>query len=153
MLTVVIRFSIMLYRSVIVCVTWGVRWLLTQTVRSNCLRNKKRRSFYPSIRRVIKDFVVVNNDLENILSLEEWDSMRVVACSLLVDCRVVYRIFVGKTGRRFHLGDPSLDGRIFLRWIFRKWDIGSCPGLRWLRLGRCGGHLWMRKWTFGVNKM
>jgi len=56
--------------------------------------------------------------------------MRVVACSLLVDCRVVYRVFVGKTGRRFHLEDPSLDGRIFLRWIFRKWDIGACPGLR-----------------------
>jgi len=23
-----------------------------------------------------------------------------------------------------HLGDPSVDGRIILRWIFRKWDVG-----------------------------
>jgi hypothetical protein len=25
---------------------------------------------------------------------------------------------------RDHLRDPSLDGRIILRWIFRKWDGG-----------------------------
>jgi len=23
-----------------------------------------------------------------------------------------------------HLGDPAVDGRIILRWIFRKWDVG-----------------------------
>jgi hypothetical protein len=23
-----------------------------------------------------------------------------------------------------HLGDPDVDGRIILRWIFRKWDVG-----------------------------
>jgi hypothetical protein len=22
-----------------------------------------------------------------------------------------------------HLGDPRVDGRILLRWIFRKWDV------------------------------
>jgi len=25
---------------------------------------------------------------------------------------------------REHLGDPVVDGRIILRWIFRKWDVG-----------------------------
>jgi len=24
-----------------------------------------------------------------------------------------------------HLGDPDVDGRIILRWIFRKWDVGA----------------------------
>jgi len=24
-----------------------------------------------------------------------------------------------------HLVNPSLDGRIILRWIFRKWNVGS----------------------------
>jgi hypothetical protein len=23
-----------------------------------------------------------------------------------------------------HLEDPGVDGRIILRWIFRKWDVG-----------------------------
>jgi len=26
---------------------------------------------------------------------------------------------------RDHLGDPGMDGRIILRWIFRKWDVGA----------------------------
>jgi len=25
---------------------------------------------------------------------------------------------------RGHLEDPDADGRIILRWIFRKWDVG-----------------------------
>ena len=34
-----------------------------------------------------------------------------------------------------HLEDPGLDGRIILRWIFRKWDVGAWTGLIWLRIG------------------
>jgi hypothetical protein len=26
---------------------------------------------------------------------------------------------------RDHWGDPGVDGRIILRWIFRKWDVGG----------------------------
>jgi hypothetical protein len=28
-----------------------------------------------------------------------------------------------------HWGDPDVDGRIILRWIFRKWEgiVGTCP--------------------------
>jgi len=25
---------------------------------------------------------------------------------------------------RYHLGDPGVDARIILRWIFRKWEVG-----------------------------
>jgi len=25
---------------------------------------------------------------------------------------------------RDHLGDPGVDGKIILRWIFRKWNVG-----------------------------
>jgi hypothetical protein len=28
----------------------------------------------------------------------------------------------GNLRERDHLGDPGVDGRIILRWIFRKWD-------------------------------
>jgi hypothetical protein len=29
----------------------------------------------------------------------------------------------GSLRERDHLGDPGVDGRIILRWIFRKWDV------------------------------
>jgi hypothetical protein len=35
----------------------------------------------------------------------------------------------------------GVDGRIILRWIFRKWDGGTWAGLIWCRIGTGGGHL------------
>jgi hypothetical protein len=40
-----------------------------------------------------------------------------------------------------HLGDPSVDGRIILRWTFREWDEGLWTGSSWLRIGKGDGHL------------
>ena len=39
-----------------------------------------------------------------------------------------------------HWGDPGVDGRIILRWIFGKWE-GVETGWSWLRIGTDGGHL------------
>jgi len=47
----------------------------------------------------------------------------------------------GNLKERDHLGDPSVDGRIILRWIFRKWDVRVWTGSIWLRIGTGGGHL------------
>jgi hypothetical protein len=30
----------------------------------------------------------------------------------------------GEQKGRDHLGEPGVDERIILRWIFRKWDVG-----------------------------
>jgi hypothetical protein len=42
---------------------------------------------------------------------------------------------------RDHLGDPGIDGKIILRWIFRKWDVGLWAGWSWLEIGTGGRHL------------
>jgi len=54
--------------------------------------------------------------------------------------RGVYRVLVGKPERE-HLGDPGVEGKIILRWIFRKCDVGVWTGWSWLRIGTGGGHL------------
>ena len=38
----------------------------------------------------------------------------------------------GNLRERDHFEDPSVDGRIILRWIFRKWD----GGMNWIDLAR-----------------
>jgi hypothetical protein len=47
----------------------------------------------------------------------------------------------GNLRERDHWGDPSVDGRIILGRIFRKWDVGVWTGLSWLRIERGGGHV------------
>jgi hypothetical protein len=40
--------------------------------------------------------------------------------------------------------NPDVDGRIILRWIFRKWEGVVGTGWSGLRVGTGGGHLWVR---------
>jgi CRISPR/Cas system-associated protein Cas7 (RAMP superfamily) len=42
---------------------------------------------------------------------------------------------VGKPEGRGHFEDPE-DGRIILRWIFRKWDVGVWTGSGWIGLAQ-----------------
>jgi hypothetical protein len=53
----------------------------------------------------------------------------------------VYRVVVVKTEGKRPPGRPSVESRIILRWIFRKWDVGAGTGSIWLRIGTGGGHL------------
>jgi hypothetical protein len=43
----------------------------------------------------------------------------------------------GNLRQRDHLEDSGMDGRIILRWIFRKWEV---MGSMYLRIGTGGGH-------------
>jgi hypothetical protein len=38
-------------------------------------------------------------------------------------------------------GDPDVDGRIMLRWIFRKLEGVVRTGWSWFSIGTGGGHL------------
>ena len=58
--------------------------------------------------------------------------MKFVASSTYGERRGVYRVSVGKRVKRDHLEDPGVDGRIILRWIFRKLDVGVRTGSSWL---------------------
>jgi len=48
---------------------------------------------------------------------------------------------VVKTEGKEPPGRSRLDGRIILKWFFRKWDVGVWTGSSWLRTGTGGGHL------------
>ena len=56
----------------------------------------------------------------------------------LASWRGVHR---GNLRERDHWGDPDVDGRMILRWIFRKWEGVVGTGWSWLWIGTGGGHL------------
>jgi hypothetical protein len=47
---------------------------------------------------------------------------------------------VGDLREGDHLRDPGVDGRIIVKWTFKKWD-GVWAGFSWLRIGTDGGLL------------
>jgi hypothetical protein len=58
--------------------------------------------------------------------------------------RGVHRVLIRNLRERGHGGDQDVDGRIILRWIFRKLEEIVGTGWSWLRIGTGGGHLWER---------
>jgi hypothetical protein len=51
--------------------------------------------------------------------------------------RGVHRMLRGKPEGKSHWKDPDVDGRIILRWIFRKLEGVGGTGWSWLRIGTC----------------
>ena len=65
-------------------------------------------------------------------------------CSTIGDRRGVYSVLVGggkRKGKKDQFENLGVDGRIILRWIFRKLDMGAWTGSSWFRIGIGGGHL------------
>ena len=57
------------------------------------------------------------------------------------EVRGVHKVLVGKPEGKNHWGDQDVDGRVILRWIFRKWEGVVGTGWSWLRIGTVGGRL------------
>jgi len=55
--------------------------------------------------------------------------------------RGVYGVLVGNPEEKDHLENLGVDGRIILRWIFRKRDVGAWIGSIWFRIRTGGGNL------------
>jgi hypothetical protein len=47
-----------------------------------------------------------------------------------------YRVLVGKMRERDYLEDVGLEGRITLKWIFKKWNEKARTGLIWFSQGQ-----------------
>jgi hypothetical protein len=50
-------------------------------------------------------------------------------------------LWCGNLRERDNLGDQGVNGRIILRWIFMKWEVGVWTGSSWLRIWTSGEHL------------
>ena len=47
----------------------------------------------------------------------------------------------GDLRKRDQSEDPNIDGIIILRWVFKKRNVRTWTGSRWLRIGTDGGLL------------
>jgi hypothetical protein len=67
-------------------------------------------------------------------------------CSTYGGREAAYKEFCWGNLRKIDdLGDPGVDERIILRWIFREWNVGTWTGSSWLRIGTGSGHLSVRQ--------
>jgi hypothetical protein len=58
--------------------------------------------------------------------------------------KIYYMLLAYNNSRSSRRRNQDVDGRIILRWIFRKLEGIVGTGWIWLRIGTGGGHLWVR---------
>ena len=133
--------KIKIYRTIILpvvlygCETWSLT--LREERRLRVFENRMlRRIFGPKRDEVTGEWRELHNEeLNNLYSSP--NIVRVIKSrrmswaghvALMGEGRGVYRVLVGKPEGRSHCGDPDIDGRIILGWIFGKWDVGVWIG-------------------------
>jgi hypothetical protein len=136
--------KIKIYRTIILpvvlygCETWSLK--LREERRLRVLR----RVFGPKRDEVTGEWRKLHNEelnylysLPNIVRVVKSRRMRWAGyVARMGEERGVHKVLVGKP-----VGDPDVDGRIILRWMFRKLEGDVGTGWSWLRIGTGGGHL------------
>jgi hypothetical protein len=108
-----------------------------------------RRLFQPQSDDVTREWRKLHNEelndlyfSPNIVRVTISRGMRWVGHAVRMGEKIgVYRVLVGNLKETYHLEQPDLDGRLILRCIIRKWDVGVWTGSSRLRIGTYGGHL------------
>jgi hypothetical protein len=115
-----------------------------------CLENRVlRRVFGPKRDEMTGEWSKLHNEelndlysLPNIVRVVKSRRMRWAGhVTRMGEERGVHWVLVGKPEGKRPLGRPRLDGRIILKWIFRKLEGFVGTGWSWLTIGTGGGHL------------
>jgi len=132
---------------------WCETWFLTLREERRLFENRALRILGPKRDKVTREWRKLHNKELNDLCCSP-DIVRVVKSRRMRWVGHVARMGErrgatqgfcwGKLRERDYMEDPDVDGRIMLKWIFRKWDVGIWTGSSWLRIGTGGGHLRMR---------
>ena len=143
-----------IYRTIILsvilygCETWSLT--LREERRLRAFENRVlRRVFRPKRDEVTGEWKKLHNEeisdlytLPNIVRLEKSRRMRWVwHVARMGEGEGCTGFWWGNLNERDHWGDPDADGRIILRWNFRRWKGIVGTGWSWLRIGTGGGHL------------
>ena len=148
------KLKIKMYRTIILpvvlygCETWSLT--LREERKLRVFENRVLRRAFGSKRDEVtgKWRKLHNEELSDLYSLP--NIVRVVKSrrmrwaghvARMVEGREVHRVLVRKPEGKNHWEGPDADGRIILRWIFRKWEGVVRTGWSWLRIGTGGGHL------------
>jgi len=148
------KLKIKIYRTIILpvglygCETWSLT--VREERRLRVFENRVlRRVFGPKREEVTGEWRKLHNEelcnlysLPNIVRVVKSRRMRWAGhVTRMGEGRGVHRVMVGKPEGKRPFGRPDVDGRLILRWIFRKWVGVVETGWSWLRIGTGGGHL------------
>jgi hypothetical protein len=122
---------------------------LKEELRLNVFENRVLRVFGPKRDEATGEWRKLHNEeqlnhlysLPNIVRVVKSRRMRWAGhVARIGEERGVHRVLVGNEEKK-PLGDPNVDGRIILRWIFRQLEGLVRTGWSWLSIGTGGGHL------------